>query len=71
MLLMKAACCQNIEIVLHPTILSHIYIYIYISVWCFLLRIYDCFAMDVFFMYGYVSGYMLLLLWLDISVCIM
>ena len=28
--LTKAACCRKIEIVLHPTILSHIYIYIYI-----------------------------------------
>ena len=27
--LTKAACCRNIEIVLHPTILSYIYIYIY------------------------------------------
>ena len=25
----KTACCQNIEIVLHPTTLSYIYIYIY------------------------------------------
>ena len=27
--LTKAACCRNIEIVLHPTILSYIYINIY------------------------------------------
>ena len=26
--LTKAACCRNIEIVLHPTTLSYIYIYI-------------------------------------------
>ena len=28
----KAACCRNIEIVLHPTILSYIYTYIYMHI---------------------------------------
>ena len=27
----KAACCRNMEIVLHPTTLSYIFIYIYIK----------------------------------------
>ena len=33
--LTKAACCRNIEIVLHPTILSYIYIYIYIYIYTY------------------------------------
>ena len=29
----KAACCRNIEIVLHPTTLSYLYLYIYIYIY--------------------------------------
>ena len=46
--LTKAACCRNIEIVLHPTILSYIYIYIYIYIYyIYIYIIYDSKSLDV------------------------